>query len=168
MSNPGIKPRQSVHQTCFRTPADLECSTVRPSRARACHVPAIFKSVLYEACGRIVNPTYGSVGMMWSGSWDQCQAAVDAVLEGPPITGIDADALQQNTNPNLDPPHISGDIRYVSTDTNSGCSSRNKARTLEQVEKETGLAEISKLLMIEMERPELALGLVLPLPTNVN
>ncbi|KAM1520791.1 hypothetical protein ACFX10_011125 [Malus domestica] len=39
MSNPGIKPRQSVHQTCFRTPADLECSTVRPSRARACHVP---------------------------------------------------------------------------------------------------------------------------------
>ncbi|KAM2887293.1 hypothetical protein FF1_011186 [Malus domestica] len=105
---------------------------------------------------------------MWSGSWDQCQAAVDAVLEGPPITGIEADALQQNTNPNLDPPHISGDIRYVSTDTNSGGSSRNKARTLEQVEKETGLAEISKLLMIEMERPELALGLVLPLPTNVN
>ncbi|KAJ4874573.1 LOB domain-containing protein 42 [Raphanus sativus] len=29
--------------------------------------PAIFRSLLYEACGRIVNPVDGSVGLMWSG-----------------------------------------------------------------------------------------------------
>ncbi|KAF9671386.1 hypothetical protein SADUNF_Sadunf12G0041900 [Salix dunnii] len=50
--------------------------------------PAIFKSLLYEACGRIVNPVYGSVGLLWTGSWQQCQAAVEAVLKGEPITEI--------------------------------------------------------------------------------
>ncbi|KAL5761310.1 hypothetical protein ACOSQ2_020148 [Xanthoceras sorbifolium] len=48
--------------------------------------PAIFKSLLYEACGRIVDPISGSVGLLWSGNWAQCQAAVDAVLRGTPIT----------------------------------------------------------------------------------
>ncbi|KAK2635169.1 hypothetical protein Ddye_029961 [Dipteronia dyeriana] len=47
---------------------------------------AIFKSLLYEACGRIVDPISGSVGLLWSGNWAQCQAAVDAVLRGVPIT----------------------------------------------------------------------------------
>ncbi|XP_010492486.1 PREDICTED: LOB domain-containing protein 41-like [Camelina sativa] len=28
--------------------------------------PAIFRSLLHEACGRIVNPIYGSVGLLWS------------------------------------------------------------------------------------------------------
>lgn len=46
---------------------------------------AIFKSLLYEACGRIVDPISGSVGLLWSGKWEQCQAAVDAVLKGKPI-----------------------------------------------------------------------------------
>ncbi|XP_074573434.1 LOB domain-containing protein 40-like [Curcuma longa] len=27
--------------------------------------PAVFRSLLYEACGRIVNPIYGSVGLLW-------------------------------------------------------------------------------------------------------
>ncbi|XP_030447448.1 LOB domain-containing protein 42-like [Syzygium oleosum] len=44
--------------------------------------PAVFRSLLYEACGRIINPIYGSVGLLWSGNWGQCQAAVDAVLKG--------------------------------------------------------------------------------------
>lgn len=43
---------------------------------------AIFRSLLYEACGRIINPIYGSVGLLWSGNWAQCQAAVDSVLKG--------------------------------------------------------------------------------------
>ncbi|XP_074590696.1 LOB domain-containing protein 40-like [Curcuma longa] len=50
------------------------------------HRPAIFRSLLYEACGRIVNPVYGSVGLLWSSSWQLCQAAVEAVLKGEPIT----------------------------------------------------------------------------------
>ncbi|OIW03644.1 hypothetical protein TanjilG_22301 [Lupinus angustifolius] len=47
--------------------------------------PAIFKSLLYEACGRIVNPVSGSTGLLTTGTWHLCQAAVEAVLSGAPI-----------------------------------------------------------------------------------
>lgn len=43
---------------------------------------ATFKSLLYEACGRVVDPIFGSSGLLWSGNWSRCQAAVEAVLEG--------------------------------------------------------------------------------------
>lgn len=49
---------------------------------------ATFKSLLYEACGRIVNPVYGSMGLMWMGEWAQCEAAVDAVMMGSEISQI--------------------------------------------------------------------------------
>jgi len=29
---------------------------------------AIFRSLLYEACGRMLNPVYGSVVLLWSGN----------------------------------------------------------------------------------------------------
>ncbi|KAL0424751.1 UNVERIFIED_CONTAM: LOB domain-containing protein 42 [Sesamum radiatum] len=41
-----------------------------------------FRSLLYEACGRIINPVHGSVGLMCSGNWPRCHAAVEAVLQG--------------------------------------------------------------------------------------
>ncbi|XP_002976218.2 LOB domain-containing protein 39 [Selaginella moellendorffii] len=44
--------------------------------------PALFQSLLYEACGRTVNPVFGAVGLLWSGSWHVCQAAVETVLKG--------------------------------------------------------------------------------------
>ncbi|OAY73113.1 LOB domain-containing protein 41 [Ananas comosus] len=50
--------------------------------------PAIFRSLLYEACGRIANPIYGSVGLLWSGNWQVCQSAVEAVLKGAPVEPI--------------------------------------------------------------------------------
>ncbi|OEL29987.1 LOB domain-containing protein 41 [Dichanthelium oligosanthes] len=53
--------------------------------------PAVFRSLLYEACGRIVNPIYGSVGLLWSGKWHLCQAAVEAVLKGTPIVQISSE-----------------------------------------------------------------------------
>ncbi|CAL9767990.1 unnamed protein product [Musa acuminata subsp. burmannicoides] len=31
--------------------------------------PAIFRSLLYEACGRIINPIYGAAGLLCSGTW---------------------------------------------------------------------------------------------------
>ncbi|KAL4201437.1 hypothetical protein AMTRI_Chr02g258700 [Amborella trichopoda] len=43
--------------------------------------PAIFRSLLYEACGSIVNPIYGSVGLLWSDSWQLCQADVLRLLK---------------------------------------------------------------------------------------
>lgn len=43
---------------------------------------ALFQSLLYEACGRTVNPVFGAVGLLWGGKWQACQAAVDTVLKG--------------------------------------------------------------------------------------
>ncbi|KAJ9140739.1 hypothetical protein P3X46_031347 [Hevea brasiliensis] len=79
--------------------------------------PAVFSSLLYEACGRIVNPVYGSVGLLWSGNWAHCQAAVDAVLRGTPI-------MQTPSAPDAPPSHLidplkTYDIRHVSKDPNS-------------------------------------------------
>ncbi|KAM3197282.1 hypothetical protein ACQJBY_072759 [Aegilops geniculata] len=64
--------------------------------------PALFRSLLYEACGRMVNPVYGSVGLLWSGQWEACQAAVEAVLKGRPIVRVTSDA-----------PLTACDIRHV-------------------------------------------------------
>ncbi|KAI3696223.1 hypothetical protein L1987_79234 [Smallanthus sonchifolius] len=74
--------------------------------------PEIFKSLLHEACGRVINPTFGSVGLMWSGSWEQCQAAVDSVLQGSTI-------MQLTTGDNHDAaimPLEGCDIRHISKD----------------------------------------------------
>ncbi|XP_073296336.1 LOB domain-containing protein 37 [Primulina huaijiensis] len=44
--------------------------------------PALFQSLLFEAAGRTVNPVNGAVGLLWTGSWHVCQAAVETVLRG--------------------------------------------------------------------------------------
>jgi len=66
---------------------------------------AIFRSLLYEACGRMLNPVYGSVGLLWSGNWQLCQAAVESVLRGMPIA-------QPPPTATAVPPHRSCDIRH--------------------------------------------------------
>ncbi|XP_038899244.1 LOB domain-containing protein 40 [Benincasa hispida] len=85
--------------------------------------PAIFRSLLYEACGRIVNPIYGSVGLLWSGSWQLCQAAVEAVLKGAPITPINSETAATADGP----PLKAYDIRHVSKDENSVASNDTEA-----------------------------------------
>ncbi|CAN8243930.1 unnamed protein product [Cochlearia groenlandica] len=76
--------------------------------------PAIFRSLLYEACGRIVNPVDGSVGLMWSGNWSQCQAAVESVLNGLPITNTPLST--ESASHQIIPPHRTYDIRHVAKD----------------------------------------------------
>ncbi|KAK6939706.1 Lateral organ boundaries, LOB [Dillenia turbinata] len=44
--------------------------------------PALFRSLLFEACGRTVNPVNGAVGLLWSGNWHVCEAAMETVLAG--------------------------------------------------------------------------------------
>ncbi|KAH9603562.1 hypothetical protein KSS87_013000, partial [Heliosperma pusillum] len=44
--------------------------------------PVMFQSMLYEACGRTINPSTGAVGMMSTGNWILCQMAVDTMLRG--------------------------------------------------------------------------------------
>ncbi|KAI4375456.1 hypothetical protein MLD38_013322 [Melastoma candidum] len=68
--------------------------------------PAIFRSLLYEACGRIINPVYGSVGLLHSGQWQRCQSAVEAILRGVPITSFALRASDVNSR-------MLHDIRHV-------------------------------------------------------
>ncbi|CAL4949659.1 unnamed protein product [Urochloa decumbens] len=70
--------------------------------------PAVFRSLLYEACGRIVNPVYGSVGLLWSGQW-QVDAASDAAA-APPLLGTRA------------PGAAAYDIRHVAKDPNAAAA----------------------------------------------
>ena len=89
-------------------------------------IAAIFRSLLYEACGRVVNPVYGSVGMLWSGNWGECQAAVDAVLNGSPITQTSScESLAQQPIS----PLKTYDIRHVSKDPKSADIDKVKTRT---------------------------------------
>ncbi|KAM7264667.1 hypothetical protein ACFE04_002350 [Oxalis oulophora] len=44
--------------------------------------PSLFQSLLYEACGRTINPVNGAVGLLWTGNWRVCQTAVETVLRG--------------------------------------------------------------------------------------
>ncbi|KDP41635.1 hypothetical protein JCGZ_16042 [Jatropha curcas] len=67
--------------------------------------PALFQSLLFEACGRTVNPINGAVGLLWSGNWHVCQAAVETVLSGGilrPLPGILAGVLAPNYNESSD------------------------------------------------------------------
>ncbi|KAL3527051.1 hypothetical protein ACH5RR_011707 [Cinchona calisaya] len=88
--------------------------------------PAIFRSLLYEACGRIVNPIYGSVGLLWSGNWQLCQNAVEAVLKGAPITQIESEAAETNNGP----PLKAYDIRHVNkSEKSDGSGDLHRVRT---------------------------------------
>ncbi|KAE8685443.1 LOB domain-containing protein 41 [Hibiscus syriacus] len=80
--------------------------------------PGIFRSLLYEACGRIVNPIYGSVGLLWSGNWQLCQAAVEAVLKGSPITPIASEDAVDGQGP----PLKAFDVRHISVEDNFAAS----------------------------------------------
>lgn len=48
-----------------------------------------------------MNPIYGSVGLLWSGNWQLCQDAVEAVMKGEPITEIATDAATIGQSPPL-------------------------------------------------------------------
>nr|AZL19380.1 transcription factor LOB1 [Diospyros kaki] len=66
--------------------------------------PALFQSLLFEACGRTMNPVNGAVGLLWTGNWHLCQAAVQTVLRGGALhpipelfTPLDLDAAASET-----------------------------------------------------------------------
>ncbi|XP_019174311.1 PREDICTED: LOB domain-containing protein 39-like [Ipomoea nil] len=55
--------------------------------------PALFKSLLYEACGRTVNPVSGAVGLLSTGNWHVCVQAVETVLAGGALQPIATEFL---------------------------------------------------------------------------
>lgn len=123
-------PESQAHATVFLAKFYGRAGLMNLINAGLQHLrPAIFRSLLYEACGRIVNPIYGSVGLMSSGSWQLCQNAVEAVLKGAPVTPIETDAAEAKSGP----PLKAFDIRHVIKEDNSSRSGdchrvRNRCR----------------------------------------
>ncbi|KAL6953891.1 hypothetical protein U1Q18_044981 [Sarracenia purpurea var. burkii] len=102
----------------------------------------IFRSLLYEACGRIVNPIYGSVGLLWSGNWALCQNAVDAVLKGAPITQIASEAAACDNGPSSK----GYDIRHVSNGGNPiGSKALHRVKTRCRFKKTVVKAKTSRV-----------------------
>ncbi|KAL0396791.1 UNVERIFIED_CONTAM: LOB domain-containing protein 42 [Sesamum calycinum] len=76
-------PESQANATLFLAKFYGRAGLINLINAAPAHLhPEIFRSLLYEACGRIINPVHGSVGLMCSGNWPRCHAAVEAVLQG--------------------------------------------------------------------------------------
>ncbi|XP_073006146.1 LOB domain-containing protein 37-like [Typha latifolia] len=76
-------PQAQAHATVFVAKFyGRACLVSLLSNVPSPHRPALFRSLLYDACGRTINPVIGAVGLLWTGNWDLCQAAVKAVLSG--------------------------------------------------------------------------------------
>ncbi|KAI3412910.1 LOB domain-containing protein [Psidium guajava] len=66
--------------------------------------PALFQSLLFEACGRTVNPISGAVGLLSSGNWHVCEAAVETVLDGGVVQPLGGAALAFGVDQSADSP----------------------------------------------------------------
>ena len=67
-----------------------------------CFYSALFQSLLFEACGRTVNPVNGAVGLLWTGNWHICQAAVETVLRGGTLRPMNEFLAAGSPNPASD------------------------------------------------------------------
>ncbi|KAF7126868.1 hypothetical protein RHSIM_Rhsim11G0154100 [Rhododendron simsii] len=68
--------------------ASCPCSLPSPS-------PNVL-SLLFEACGRTVNPVNGAVGLLWTGNWHVCQSAVETVLGGGALLPISKSPAEES------------------------------------------------------------------------
>lgn len=101
-------PESQAHATVFLAKFYGRTGLVNLINSGPDHLrPEIFRSLMYEACGRIVNPVYGSAGLVWSGSWPMVEAAVEAVLKGEQIVSIPSNAAAPVAHPIHDIRHLS-------------------------------------------------------------
>ncbi|KAI4388642.1 hypothetical protein MLD38_000953 [Melastoma candidum] len=84
--------------------------------------PSLFQSLLFEACGRTVNPVSGAVGLLSTGNWHVCEAAVESVLSGgvPQPTGeaYGDDSLTASTCGEHSPRSVNLDVNFPVYDPN--------------------------------------------------
>ncbi|KAI7738084.1 hypothetical protein M8C21_010296 [Ambrosia artemisiifolia] len=101
--------------------------------------PALFQSLLFEACGRTLNPVNGAVGLMWTGNWQLCQSAVATVLRGGAIRPMPqlfsvAPAADINIINNASEP-MNCKTRLIPEELELGLVTRLDFRELEEVER---------------------------------
>lgn len=89
--------------------------------------------MLFEAAGRTINPVNGAVGLLWTGNWQECQAAVETVLRGGTLRPV---SEFHSTSPGFN--NVS-DSDNTFKHVNQGSTSRSKRRRL---------YESSKLLQV--------------------
>ncbi|XP_058737818.1 LOB domain-containing protein 42-like [Vicia villosa] len=99
---------------------------------------AVFRSLLYEASGRLINPTYGALGLFWTGEWSRCEAAVEAVLSGSDINKvIVVDENISSTTPMTEnhvlPVPTTYDIRHVAKGSNVDIKEKTQFKKIGQV-----------------------------------
>ncbi|KAL1333327.1 hypothetical protein HN51_062136 [Arachis hypogaea] len=116
--------------------------------------PALFQSLLFEACGRTVNPVNGAVGLLWTGNWHVCQAAVETVLRGgtlrpsPEFMGMESAGPVVATDEASEAEVTCGDIWKKVRDPNPSCrftSSRSTRVAAGAAGKRKRLEEVTRV-----------------------
>lgn len=102
---------------------------------------AIFQSLLFEAAGRTINPVNGAVGLLWTGNWHECQAAVETVL----CSGTLRPASEfHSTSPGF---KGVSDSNNTFKHGNQGSTSRSKRRRLHESSKLLQVVDLDLSLM---------------------
>ncbi|XP_045807468.1 LOB domain-containing protein 40-like [Trifolium pratense] len=118
---------------------------------------AVFKSLLYEAAGRLVNPTYGALGLFWTGQWSRCEAAVESVLTRSNINDVIAVDGQTSSGTLIAENHVlptNSDIRHVARGTNVDIKEKTqfkRAGSIFKPKPRIGLANNATLLKSILE-----------------
>ncbi|XP_059313921.1 LOB domain-containing protein 37-like [Lycium ferocissimum] len=94
--------------------------------------PALFQSLLFEACGRTVNPVHGAVGLLWTGNWHVCQSAVETVLKG----GVLRPLPEYTASPELD---SSSEANNVDLFRSQSSNFRSKRKIIDDVAEDLDL-----------------------------
>ncbi|GAU27565.1 hypothetical protein TSUD_29970 [Trifolium subterraneum] len=121
------------------------------------NAPAVFKSLLYEASGRLVNPTHGALGLFWIGQWSRCEAAVEAVLAGSNINDVTVVDGQTTPCTLIAENHVlptTNDIRHVARGTNVGIKDKTQFKRVGSAIKpkpQVGLVNTTTLLKSVLE-----------------
>ncbi|KAL2321199.1 hypothetical protein Fmac_030168 [Flemingia macrophylla] len=110
--------------------------------------PAVLKSLLYEACGRMVNPIFGSTGLLSSGNWHLCEAAVKAVLSGAPIQQAPMDGASSLQLEACDIRHVAKTDKSCGSDAllkvKKSRSSKFKHRAVKPTRVDSAVAELAR------------------------
>ncbi|WJX18341.1 hypothetical protein P8452_08146 [Trifolium repens] len=116
----------------------------------------VFKSLLYEASGRLVNPTHGALGLFWIGQWNRCEAAVEAVLAGSNINDVTIVDGQTSSSTIIAENRVlpTTNIRHVARGTNVGIKERTQFKRVGSTIKpkpQVGLVDKATLLKSVLE-----------------
>ncbi|KAK4357855.1 hypothetical protein RND71_023465 [Anisodus tanguticus] len=93
---------------------------------------ALFQSLLFEACGRTINPVNGVVGLLWTGNCHLCQSAVETVLQGGTLRALpEFSGMTASPKEDLDIELTSGWLRPVRGMTGGGKVNRRTEKRKE-------------------------------------